>query len=104
MSSNDVEHTDGAEVAAAEAGIISPVMRTTTGMWGSDSGPSDTSGYGGTVQEFSLPEWFSSTAAPWWFAAAYCVVAVIAVSFVRTTGAESHEVAEEAVLVGAEEY
>ncbi|MEA5657020.1 MAG: NADH-quinone oxidoreductase subunit C [Cutibacterium granulosum] len=55
MSSNDVEHTDGAEVAAAEAGIISPVMRTTTGMWGSDSGPSDTSGYGGTVQEFSLP-------------------------------------------------
>ena len=47
--------TDGAEVAAAEAGIISPVMRTTTGMWGSDSGPSDTSGYGGTVQEFSLP-------------------------------------------------
>ena len=43
MSSNDVEHTDGAEVAAAEAGIISPVMRTTTGMWGSDSGPSDTS-------------------------------------------------------------
>ena len=36
MSSNDVEHTDGAEVAAAEAGIISPVMRTTTGMWGSD--------------------------------------------------------------------
>ena len=51
-----------------------------------------------------LAEWFSSTAAPWWFAAAYCVVAVIAVSFVRTTSAESHEVAEEAVLVGAEEY
>lgn len=51
-----------------------------------------------------LAEWFSSTAAPWWFAAAYCVFAVIAVSFVRTTGAESHEVAEEAVLVGAEEY
>ncbi|MGC5246260.1 MFS transporter [Gordonia sp. DT219] len=51
-----------------------------------------------------LAEWFSSTAAPWWFAAGYCVVAVIAVSFVKIRSAEEHDVEEEAVLVGAEEY
>ncbi|MGV9671612.1 MFS transporter [Gordonia sp. NPDC003504] len=51
-----------------------------------------------------LAEWFSSVAAPWWFAAGYCVIAVIAVSFVTTKAAESHDVDEEAALIGAEEY
>ncbi|MGV9827474.1 MFS transporter [Gordonia sp. NPDC003429] len=51
-----------------------------------------------------LAEWFSSHAAPWWFAAGYCVIAVIAVSFVQTTASESHEVDEDAALIGAEEY
>ncbi|GAB88290.1 MFS transporter [Gordonia rhizosphera] len=51
-----------------------------------------------------LAEWFGSVAAPFWFAAAYCIVAVIAVSFVRGRAAQAHEVDDEAALVGAEEY
>ncbi|GAB19289.1 hypothetical protein GOEFS_080_00010, partial [Gordonia effusa NBRC 100432] len=51
-----------------------------------------------------LAEWFGSGAAPFWFAAAYCVVAVGSVSLVRTKVAASHHVEPEAVLVGAEEY
>lgn len=51
-----------------------------------------------------LAEWFSSQAAPWWFATGYCIAAIIAVSFVRTSSAQSHQVAEQAALVGAEEY
>lgn len=50
-----------------------------------------------------LAKWFGE-AAPWWFAAGYAVVAVIAVSFVRTIAARSHQVDDKAALVGAEEY
>lgn len=51
-----------------------------------------------------LAEWFGSHAAPWWFAAAYCVVAVVAVSFVGGRKAQSHHVDADAALIGAEEY
>ncbi|NMO03446.1 MFS transporter [Gordonia sp. TBRC 11910] len=51
-----------------------------------------------------LAEWFGSSAAPFWFAAAYCVVAVAAVSLVRSRAAVSHDVEPQAVLVGAEEF
>ncbi|MEE4025587.1 MFS transporter [Gordonia sp. PKS22-38] len=50
-----------------------------------------------------LAEWFGSMAAPFWFAALYCAVAVAAVSFVRGQAAESHDVDDTAALVGAEE-
>lgn len=50
-----------------------------------------------------LAEWFGSTAAPFWFAAAYCVLAVVAVSLVRTPTA-SNDVEPDAALVGAEEF
>ena len=51
-----------------------------------------------------LAEWFGSVSAPFWFAVLYCVVAVLAVAFVRGRAADEHEVDERAVLVGAEEY
>ncbi|AZG46965.1 MFS transporter [Gordonia insulae] len=51
-----------------------------------------------------LADWFGSIAAPFWFAVAYCVVAVIVVSFVRGRAAEKRDVDEQAALVGAEEY
>ena len=51
-----------------------------------------------------LANWFGSHAAPFWFAAGYCVVAVAAVSLVRRSVTDSDEVAEDAALVGAEEY
>lgn len=51
-----------------------------------------------------LAEWFGSIAAPFWFATAYCVIAVAAVSLVRAATAQSHDVEPEAALVGAEEF
>ncbi|MFW0788053.1 MFS transporter [Gordonia sp. CPCC 205333] len=51
-----------------------------------------------------LAEWFGSTAAPFWFAAAYCVVAIGSVSMVRNEAASAPDVEPEAALVGAEEY
>lgn len=51
-----------------------------------------------------LADWFGSVSAPFWFAALYCVIAVAAVAFVRTQAAADHEVDDEAVLIGAEEY
>ncbi len=51
-----------------------------------------------------LAEWFGTAAAPFWFAAAYCVIAVGAVSLVRGAAAQTHDVEPEAALVGAEEY
>lgn len=49
-----------------------------------------------------LAEWFGAPA-PFWFAAAYCVIAIGAVSLVRT-GKHDHEpVAQDAALIGAEE-
>ncbi|GAA1483078.1 MFS transporter [Gordonia sinesedis] len=51
-----------------------------------------------------LAEWFGSHAAPFWFAAGYCLVAVAAVSLVRKSVADHGKVAEDAPLVGAEEY
>lgn len=50
-----------------------------------------------------LAEWFGSAAAPFWFAATYCVVAIGAVSLVRHATA-SHDVEPAAALVGAEEF
>ncbi|MGC4960733.1 MFS transporter [Gordonia sp. DT101] len=50
-----------------------------------------------------LAEWFAPSA-PFWFAVGYCAIAVCAVSLVRSARAESHDVAEDAALVGAEEY
>ena len=43
-------------------------------------------------------------AAPFWFAAAYCVVAVVALALAGGTAPGRHDVDDEAVLVGAEEY
>ncbi|MDL9935346.1 MFS transporter [Gordonia sp. ABSL1-1] len=51
-----------------------------------------------------LAEWFGSHTAPWWFATAYCVVAVAVVSLVRNPAADAHAVDEDAALIGAEEY
>ena len=51
-----------------------------------------------------LADWFGSYAAPFWFATAYCVVAIGAICFVRNTAADSHEVADDAALIGAGEY
>ncbi|SIR99808.1 MFS transporter [Williamsia sterculiae] len=50
-----------------------------------------------------LADWFHSTSTPFWFAAGYCVVAVVAVSLVRSAKADSHEVPAGAALVGNEE-
>ncbi|MEO9329544.1 MFS transporter [Gordonia aurantiaca] len=47
-----------------------------------------------------LAEWFGEVA-PWWFAVGYCVVALGAVALVKT---KKHVVAEDAALIGAEEY
>lgn len=51
-----------------------------------------------------LAEWFHSESAPWWFAAGYCVCAVLAVSLVRPQRIESHRIDVDAALIGAEEY
>ena len=51
-----------------------------------------------------LADWFGSVSTPFWFAVAYCVAAVIAVSFVQGRAADEHHVDDEAALVGAEEY
>ncbi|MFT4043160.1 MAG: MFS transporter [Gordonia sp. (in: high G+C Gram-positive bacteria)] len=51
-----------------------------------------------------LAEWFTSLAAPWWFAAGYCVVSVAVVSLVRSGTAQSAQIDEDAALIGAEEF
>lgn len=51
-----------------------------------------------------LADWFGSVSAPFWFAAAYCVVAVVVVTFVRTPAATAEQVPAGADLVGAEEF
>ena len=48
-----------------------------------------------------LAEWFGDVA-PWWFATGYCVVALVAVSLVKT--APKHTVDPDAALIGAEEF
>ncbi|MCD2145879.1 MFS transporter [Gordonia paraffinivorans] len=47
-----------------------------------------------------LAEWFGEVA-PWWFAVGYCAVALGAVAMVRT---KKRKVAEDAALIGAEEF
>ncbi|GAB2643385.1 MFS transporter [Gordonia jinhuaensis] len=49
-----------------------------------------------------LAEWFNEPAMPFWFATAYCVVAICAVSLVKGRKAQSHEVPADAALVGDE--
>ncbi|MBD0862771.1 MFS transporter [Gordonia sp. zg691] len=49
-----------------------------------------------------LAKWFGSEAAPWWFAAGYCVVALGAVALIQVRS--NHEVDDDAALIGAEEF
>ncbi|AFR51270.1 MFS transporter [Gordonia sp. KTR9] len=49
-----------------------------------------------------LAKWTGSEATPWWFAAAYCVVALVAVSLAKV--AHDRKVADDAALIGAEEF
>ncbi|MFT4200347.1 MFS transporter [Gordonia sp. (in: high G+C Gram-positive bacteria)] len=50
-----------------------------------------------------LPVWLGTPTAPFWFAAAYCVIAVAVVSLVRTGKRDHDPVADDAALIGAEE-
>ena len=50
-----------------------------------------------------LAQWFGM-AAPFWFAAGYCALAVAALIIAGEGEPDEHEVASDAVLVGAEEY
>ncbi|MBM7368758.1 MFS transporter [Gordonia hydrophobica] len=50
-----------------------------------------------------IAQWFGM-AAPFWFAAGYCAIAVGALVLAGEGKADEHEVAPEAALVGAEEY
>ncbi len=49
-----------------------------------------------------LAKWFGSDAAPWWFATAYCVVALGAVALIQ--GVADDEIDDDAALIGAEEF
>ncbi|PYE14996.1 putative MFS family arabinose efflux permease [Williamsia limnetica] len=103
------------------SGIPSGVLNTAlTGMaMAAGSGPRSVSsaGYnflrwmGAAVSALlvaHLAEWFGSNAAPYWFAAGYCAVAVLAISMVGgapkpAPTAETERRLGEAALVGAEE-
>ncbi|MFT4126670.1 MAG: MFS transporter [Gordonia sp. (in: high G+C Gram-positive bacteria)] len=99
-------------VSGLPSGVLNTLFTDVAMASGDDSTPRSVSSAGYSFLRWAgaaaaavlvahLAEWFGSHAAPWWFATGYCIIAVIAVSFVRTT---TSSVDEEAVLVGAEEF